>query len=437
MFDKTFCSSPWFHMRLTYDGSYESCRWAKNPEHVESIKTKSIMQYYNSDQMRTLRQQLLRGESPDQCSNCYYEESFGKLNGRIRQLNKSAIDVNNFVLTARSSPHYKNFEHSLHNQGHADMVPVDLQIDLGNICNSACIMCAPHASSKLESDYHKLHTINPALFLKPESCTAWTRNPDLVNRLVNELVSIPNLRYIHFLGGETFYEEAFYTICERLVEHDVAKNIIVGTTTNGTIYNTRIQKFVENFKEFHLGISIESVTDLNDYIRWPGKITNILSNIDSFLKLRQTNPTFYVSLRITPNVFSISQIDKLFVYMLENNVIAESCNILNEPPHLRIELIPEEIRVEVKQKLEAIIDYYALVESDNLVNVRRADLINAATSKTIMDYYKFISTYTVPDNASELRYDLVNFLKAFESIRNNSILNHLPQYEKFLRHYGY
>lgn len=436
MFEKTFCSSPWFHVRLTYDGSFESCRWAKNPERVTRFQTQTIMQYYNSDQMKSLRQQLLSGEAPEHCATCYYEESFGKLNGRVRQLTKSAVDVDDFDLSIRSSPHYKNFKYSLDNHGLADMAPVDLQIELGNTCNSACIMCTPDASSRLEADYHKLNAIDPKLFIKPKSYSAWTHDPALVDRFVKELVAIPNLRYIHFLGGETLYEPAFYTICEQLIAHGRAKDIIVGTTTNGTIYNERIQRFIENFQQFHLGISIESVTELNDYIRWPGHISSILSNIDKFLALRDQNPELYVSLRITPNVFSVSEIDKLFVYMLEHRVIAESCNILHSPEYLRMELIPEDIRLDVQDKLKTLIDYYEL-SKQQVVNIRRTDQIDQVTANVILDYYRFVSDYTVPSNAEQSRRDLVNSLKAFESIRNNSILDYAPKYEKFLRHYGY
>jgi len=436
MFEKTFCSSPWFHVRITYDGSFESCRWANKPERIHSFNNRTIMQYYNSDQMQLLRKQLLSGESPDHCATCYYEESFGKLNGRIRQLTKSAVNVDNFALTLRSSPHYKNFEYSWQNNGVADMAPVDLQVELGNTCNSACIMCSPEASSRLEQDYHKLHKLDSDLFNKPGVYNSWTKNPQTVNRFIDEIIKIPNLRYIHFLGGETLYEESFYTICERLIESGIAKNIIVGTTTNGTIYNERIQRFIENFKQFHFGISIESITELNDYIRWPGKIENILPNIDKFLQLRKNNSGLYISLRITPNVFSIYELDKLFVYMLENKVIAESCNILHHPAQLRMELIPDDIRQEIKIKLETLIDYYDL-SKENITNIRRSDQIDQVAANVILDYYQFICNYQLPNNLEQSRKDLVKFVKAFESIRNNSILNHLPKYEKFLRSYGY
>ncbi|MEN9828293.1 MAG: hypothetical protein RJA11_909 [Bacteroidota bacterium] len=103
---------------------------------------------------------------------------------------------------------------------------------------------------------------------------------------------------------------------------------------------------------------------------------------------------------------------------------------------MRIELIPDDIRCLVKEKLETVIDYYEL-SKQNVINVRRSDQVSNVIADVILDYYQFICNYQVPDNAEQLRYELVNFIKAFESIRKNSILDYAPDYEKFLRHYGY
>ena len=385
--------------------------------------------------MRELRTDLLDGNKPNGCSDCHYQDSFGKLNGRQKQLLKSGIKVDNFAFTARSSPHYQMFLHSQHNSGHSDYHPVDLQIDLGNICNSACIMCDPAASSRLHSDYKKLHNINPTLFKNPSRYNSWTADPALVTRIVDEIVALPNLKYIHFLGGETLYDETFYIICEELIATGKAKNIIVGTTTNGTLYDQRIEDLIKEFEEFHLGISIESVTPLNDYIRYPGKIDVILDNIDKFLELRDSSK-LYVSLRITPNIFTVNELDLIFEYMIKKNVTAESCNILSSPEMLRMELLPDDIRQEIVNKLDLLTKKYKFQKTDQ-PNARRSDIIPAVIANLILEYQQFISTYTVPDNVEKSRQQLVEFVKSFESIRHNSIIDYAPNYEKFLRSYGY
>jgi len=435
MLQDTFCSSPWFHLRLTYDGTFESCRWSNAPTVGINVCDTTVMQYYNSTEMRQLRTDMLNGVTVAGCSNCHYEDSFGKLSGRSRQLNKSAVALDNFDLTVRSSPHYDRFLYSAEHDGAADYYPTDLQIDLGNVCNSACIMCSPESSSLLTQDYKKLYKINPKQFANPKSYTSWTRDPVLLDRVVSEIAAIPNLKYIHFLGGETLYDPAFYAICERLIAAGVAKNIIVGTTTNGTLYDARIEQLITQFQEFHLGISIETVTHLNDYVRYPGNITDIKDNIEHFLALRD-NSKLYVSLRITPNVFTISEIDLMFEYMIKHRVIAESCNILHNPRWLRIELLPNDIRQDTILRLRALIDRYALEKHDTK-NIRRSDLIASVIADTVIDYYNLLQDYSTLPDSDELGTKLVGFLKAFESLRNNSILDYAPRYQNFLRHYGY
>ena len=435
MLKDSFCSSPWFHLRLNYSGAYDVCRWTK-PSPTSNISEHSVMEFYNSERMSELRSKLLNGESPQSCGACYYQDKFNKLSGRVRQLNKSAISLNDFELSLRSSPHYKHFEYSNNNQGLADYYPVDLQIDLGNVCNSACIMCEPAASSKLTVDYQKLHKINSTLFKNPAPYTSWTQNEALVTKFVDEITQIPNIKYIHFLGGETLFDETFYTICQALIDSGKSKNIVVGTTTNGTIYDDRVEKLIKQFKGFHLGISIESVSELNDYVRWPGKISTIKNNIEKFLNLRSQFLDLIISMRITPNVFTIYEFDQLAEYLIEHQVIAESCNILYDPDCLRMELLPDDIRQEIVVKLEKLIHKFNLDRSE-IVNVRRPDLTESVIGNVILEYHEFIKNYQQPDNVEELRYKLVDFLKSFESIRNNSILDYAPRYEDFLRHYGY
>ena len=435
MLAKTFCSGPWFHVRLQNDGQFTECRWGKRNKQNPHIQDTSIMQYYNGSQMRAMRTELLSGNSPDICSVCSYQDQMGKLNGRHKQLLKSGIRTDHFMQSARSSPHYQHFQYSHDNQGNSSHYPVDLQIDLGNVCNSACIMCSPFFSSRLHNDYQKLHRINPDIFQDPVKYTSWTQDPALVERFVQELITIPNLRYIHFMSGEPFYDDSFYTICQRLVDTGLSKEIIVGTTTNGTIYDTRIEQLIGSFKEFHLGISIESVTQLNDYIRYPSKIDVILDNLQKFLNLRSTTG-INVSMRITPNIFTINYLDSLFEYIIEHKIPTDSSDILSKPDCLRMELIPDQIRSSIIDRLVSLVDRHKLAPTHQ-PNIRNVEMIPEVTANLILEYLQFLQTYPTPVDLVESRQRLVPFLKSFESLRHNSILDYAPEYTEFLRSLGY
>jgi len=438
MLKDTFCSSPWIHQRISYDGHYNVCRWNQNPKTVDAnIASTSIMEFYNGKEMKKLRLEQLSGTKSDVCATCHYEDDFGKLSGRTRQLHKSGVDSKNFELTMRSTPHYEYFKFSSEHNGESNHKPTDLQIDLGNTCNSACIMCSPVASSKLVQDYKKLSKLEPLLFDGSRVPRNWTLNPELVESVAKQVAGLgKELKYVHFLGGETLFDEAFYTLAEKLASESIAPNVIVGTTTNGTIYNSRIENLIPKFKEFHLGISIEAVSPINDYIRYPGKIQDIISNINKFVELRKQHPHFFISLRVTPNVFTIYEFDQLVEFMIEKNVIAESCNILHSPDVMCMELMPDDIRQETIEKFQVLIKKYNF-DNKGITNIRHADNISQVISDVVSQYHSFLVDYKVPNNVEDLRFKLVRFLKAFETVHNNNILDYAPRFTNFLRHYGY
>ena len=435
MFRETFCSSPWFHLRILPNGNYNVCRWANNKQVTKNIANTSLMEFYNGEEMADLRLQLLNGESPDICKSCHYQDSHEKLSGRKKQLLKSGITDDDFEVKTRCSPHYDYFKYSYQNNGKSKYHPTDLQIDLGNTCNSACIMCSPQYSSRLEQEYKLLSSKNNELFKEYNLSKDWTRDQKLIDKFIKELTELPNIKYIHFIGGETLYMKSFYQICDALIENNLANQLIIGTTTNATIYNDKIEKYIKTFKQFHLGISIETVTPLNDYIRYPSKIKNVLENIKKYNKLEDKK--FFKSLRITPNIFTIWEFDLLAEYMIENNITAESCDILKYPSMLRMELMPDDIRHEIIDKFQKTINKFNLIKNNNIVNIRNKEYTKQVTANNIIEYYDFIKNYEKPENIESERYKLVKFLKAFESLRDNKIIDYAPRYTKFLTNYGY
>lgn len=435
MLKDTFCSSPWFHLRLTYDGSYKKCRWQRGFDPVNNINEMGILDYINSGEMSNFRLELLDGITPSGCEPCNYQDKFDKLSGRQKQLLKSGIRIDDFENSLLSSPHLQDFTYSNNNHGITKRVPTDLHVDIGNLCNSGCIMCEPYASTKLVQDYIKLYKKSD-LFYEPVKYTPWVNNKPVFEKFLSDINSIDGLRYIQLLGGETLYNQAFYDICNSLIASGKSQTCIMGTTTNGTIYKEELEHIIPKFKEFHLGLSIEAVTPLNDYVRYPGKITDILSNIDKFLALRENYPSLYLTLRITPNVFTVYELDKLFAYAIEKNITLEACNIMFKPASLRMEIMPDDIRQEVIEKLENLVDRYKL-SRHNVINIRHIDKIRQVASDSVHEYLDFVKSYQVPDDIDQQRKNLVEFLKSFESLRNNTILEYAPRYKDFLTSIGY
>ena len=67
----------------------------------------------------------------------------------------------------------------------------------------------------------------------------------------------PHLKQISFGGGEPLLEEINYKILDRIIEHDFAKEIFLTITTNGSIVNDDVFKRLDRFKDVRLNISID------------------------------------------------------------------------------------------------------------------------------------------------------------------------------------
>ena len=433
-----FCSSPWFHIRIDWAGNYLPCRWSNNVD-VSSynIENTSMVEYMNSSFMQDLRTRLLNGVPEKMCASCRYEDQHSKVSGRQKQLLKSAVNLDNFQKTLCASPHFDDFNYSFNNNGLTTRTPVDLQIDLGNTCNSACVICAPTFSSRLAHEYIKLQVINPELFTVNSPGANWTDAPALVDKFVSELEDYPDIKYIHFLGGETLYLKSFYDICNRLIKSGYSKNVSIGTTTNCTVATPELEHIIREFKHVHLGLSVECFHPVNDYVRYPSRIDSVTENINRFIELRKQTG-MHLALRITPNILTITHLDTIFRFMLDHNIAAESCNILHSPSCLRLELLPKDLVELVQTKIDQVITDYNLVNDETaIVNRRSEDLTGTVISNVIFEYQSLMATLPTVNNIEKERYKLVDYLKAFEQVHDNKILDYLPEYEEFLRSYGY
>ncbi len=442
MLKTNFCSSPWYHLRIRHDGSYDMCRWGENTTLSQyNIATHSFEDFVNSSEMKRFRMDLLNGNSPSKCISCYHSEKSGQLPGRIKQLLKSGIRQSEFDETFLSSPHKSWFEQAWKNNGNISPRSVDLQIDLSNVCNNACIMCSPRSSTRLGYDFEKLHNISPTLFEKPAKkiYNNWAADKKVLNQFIDEINKHGNeLKYIHFLGGETLYVEEFYTICEALIASGHSKNIVVGTTTNGTIFSDRLTSIISSFKECHLGISIETVNNLNDYIRYGSKIDKVLNNIEKFLSLRNDYGPLHLELRTTFSALSIYHADSLLDFMFRNNISSESCHVMHWPAMQIVELLPENIKENIQKRILNVLKHYEvdtqLPEIDANPRVRGHE--NQQTHRIGNELLKLLKM-PEPIDVENRRTQLVQYLKAFEQIRHNCILDYLPEYEEFLRSYNY
>ena len=428
--DKTFCPSPWFHMRITNSGSYEYCRWSgKKIDRINQpgIQHSNPIQWFQHG-MKQIRQDMLSGQSLSGCQECQLMEKHGKVSGRLRQLNKIGVTLDNFDKSLMSSPWKSEFETTMLHNGVTNQWPQDWQIDLGNYCNSACLFCSPHSSSRLASEFKKLGMIDSL------PSANWCEDEDNLDQFVHVLTQSPNLCYMHFIGGETLITPAFKTILQALVRNGLNRNITIGFTTNLTVWNQTIVDLLCEFKQVNLGMSIECLHPLNDYVRYGSDLDNTMQLLDRWVEVAQQQ-NWLVQLRTTPTVFSIWHLDTVYDYAYQNQLSIESCNFLENPSHMRPSVLPVDYRHVLIEKFELWLSFHKVdTPTQRVVNTRNP---NVACQQVVEDLQSYISYLKNQPDESYRLPDLVRYIKIMEQNRGNSILNYLPEYETILRSAGY
>lgn len=418
-------------MRINNSGSYEPCRWmtrteATRVDHDMNIKNLSPLTYFQSN-MSGIRKQLLAGGAPDICTNCHVMEQHGKPSGRQRQLLKVGVQTEYFEKSLASSTLKAAFDHSQSTQGHTARTVSDWQIDLGNYCNGACVFCYPESSSMLATEFKKLGIINQ---LPPRS---WCDDPVLLDKFVDDLSACQDLQYLHFLGGETLITPGFKKILTTLVDKGLAGQVSIGFTTNLTTWSDSVVELLTQFAQVNLGMSIETLSTLNDYARYPSKITQVRLLLDRWTDLAQQH-NWLIQLRITPTCLTVHELTQVYDYAWDHNVSVESCNFISHPEFFRISVLPDQQRQQVIADLENWISTHKIDSVPFIVNTRDPNLVREQIVQDLASYLHYLKT--APDESHRLP-DLVDFLKLLESNRGNSILDHIPEYENLFRSAGY
>jgi sulfatase maturation enzyme AslB (radical SAM superfamily) len=412
-------------MRINNSGNYEYCRWATkvNRDTGPNISQVTPIEYFqhNNNQIRL---QLLNGQPLAGCQDCYAMEQHNKISGRQRQLLKVGVDLDNFDKTMASSPWVSTWATSMA-VGDTNQHPQDWQIDLGAYCNSACVFCSPTSSTKLAAEWKRIG------FIDQLPAAGWADDPKLVKVLVDALVSSPTLKYLHFIGGETLITPAFKQILQALIDAG-RTDPVIGFTTNLSVWDPEVFDLLKQFSGVNLGMSVESFTPVNDYVRWPLKLPTMLENLQKWQQ--HSRPlSWLLQLRTTPTLLTISDLISVYDYAWQHNIPVESCNFFNNPVFLRPSVLPLNYRRPIIERMQLWLEQHPVLELTS-VNTRDPHRARSAIAQDLQSYVNYLSNE--PDQSNYLP-DLIQFLKKIEASRGNNIIDYLPEYEELFRSAGY
>ena len=244
LLEKNFCVIPWTGFELESNGAVKNC--IISHDKIGNIHNSSIETIIQNN---PLRERMLKGEYPSNCSGCYLQEkhrpnSFDSISSRLYYAKHLANKISPKLLEKK-----ENFE----------LRHVDLR--WSNTCNQACVYCSPEYSSKWAK----------------ELGVKIPKNQDNINKVKKYVYDrIETLDNVYLAGGEPLLMKQNKEFLEQLYQKNPNATIRVNTNLNKT--DTGIFELICKFKNVHWTISTETIEEEYNYVRHHGNWNDLLSN---------------------------------------------------------------------------------------------------------------------------------------------------------------
>ena len=430
---KVFCNTPWYEAHIYWDGSLGICCQESRKLHTDNqkfnIKNISLADWFNSEPVRYFRKSLLDNTRTDICSRCYNDEIMGGTSRRHRANQKSVIFTRTaFHTSYEQSPGIDHFKLS-EVDGFTDTMPIDLHIDLGNYCNLACKMCWSGASSTIAVQNVKWGLEEHRQFLGND----WTRDEHVWNRFLNELLDIPKLKNLHFMGGETFLTKRFEDVVNFFILHK-RFDLCFSFVTNGTTYNQQLINKLKRFTRVGIEVSIETATEHNSYIRQGTDTNGVLANIKKY-KENCDNSSISITLRPAISLLSIGKYYTLLEYCLENKLLIKSL-LVTKPLFLDVSILPKEIKQQYLTHYLSLLNRLANISIDD--NYNESDINNYERSiKIQVEQSINLLNQAEPSNQKKLLAEMVEHCRKWDPVYKYNALELYPELSEIFKTYGY
>jgi MoaA/NifB/PqqE/SkfB family radical SAM enzyme len=315
-----FCPMPWTGLMYNFDGKIKNCiRSDGKTGLLGNIRDTPIEEILLGATNVIKQTNIIDNKPAAGCNTCYDLErgkkGFDIISDRvfyIREFKKVPLDtyqVNNF-----------------------DLQTIDVRWT--NLCNFACVYCSSEFSSKW-ADELNVRVDTPS-------------GKQLADFREYIYRHAKNLKHVYLAGGEPLLMKENLELLQEL-NPDVNLRI----NTNLSKVDTGVFDAVCRFKNVHWTVSVETVKDEFEYIRFGGRWTDFLDNLDTIRKL--DHKISFNMLWFLLNYDSVFEcVDYLKGLGFHNNSFI--IGALLSPPYLNVRHLPENVLNLLKIKLESNIN---------------------------------------------------------------------------------
>ena len=318
--NKHFCPMPWTGLMYNSDGKVKNCiRSDEATGLLGNIKDTPIEEILLGPINLTKQTNITNNKSAAGCHTCYDlehgKQGFDIISDRIfyiREFKKTSLDtyqVNNF-----------------------DLQTIDVRWT--NLCNFACVYCSSEFSSKWANE------LGQTVAQPTEQ-----QQKDFKEYIYRHA---KNLKHVYLAGGEPLLMKENLELLQQL-----NPEVNLRINTNLSKVDTGVFDAVCSFKNVHWTVSVETVEDEFEYIRFGGRWSEFLDNLNTIRKLDHK-----ISFNMLWFLLNYDTVFRCVDYLKELGFHNNSFIIgaLLGPDYLNIRHLPENVLNLLKTKLESKIN---------------------------------------------------------------------------------
>jgi sulfatase maturation enzyme AslB (radical SAM superfamily) len=313
----SFCPMPWTGLMYNVDGTVKNC--IRSAEPIGNIAQQPIESILLG-QKNTRNQQLIDQKQPvSGCQPCYHLE-------RGKQRHDIISDRIFYIRELKKTPV------ETYQPGNFDLQTIDVRWT--NLCNFACVYCGPEFSSRWASEL--------GTFLNQPS---EHQKQEFKNYILSQA---PRLRHVYLAGGEPLLMKENLELLDQL---DPETTIRVNTNLSKT--DTQVFERICEFKNVHWTISVETMQEEFEYIRFGGSWKDFESNLGHIKSLNHKISFNMIWFLLNP--FSIFEcVEYLQAQGFHNNSFV--IGALLGPEYLNIRHLPDSVLQSLQIELQRRID---------------------------------------------------------------------------------
>lgn len=333
MESKWYCKLPWTGFSNDPDGRVRPCCLYK--DHIKDeagnemfVQTHSVQEIFTSKYMRDLRDEFRSGAQPKGCSTCIIDEQNGYTSKRQQYID------NSLGANYDADPEF----------------PIEYQMILSNACNLKCRSCSPSHSSLWQAEHkilwgHTGYTMPHGQSGENDS-VLWSKRDEWMSKL----------KRLEIVGGEPFYIKRWRILWDELISQGLSKDIQMDMSSNATLFEGDVvENLIANFKGIGLGLSIDGMGKVYDYLRHPGVWAEVKDNMLKYHEIKKRSPeSFIVSVSHTIGWVNAWELPEFHTFIkTETPEFVIWNNIIHSPEHMAIWCIPAGLKKRIQAKWQA------------------------------------------------------------------------------------